>query len=329
MGLRHIIGILNSNNVKKLSVYDISKDSLENVSKQLQSFLNKNIVSFYHIDQLYEDKLNYNIAILSNTASNRQTLLEFVIQKGIKNILVEKPLGQSLKEVENLISYIKKFTKVRCDVNLNMRLYEGFNLLKYDLDNLPQLQGPKTIMINTGSIGIGANGIHYIDLAMFLLNASNYTIDFADIDETVLTSGRGKEFCDFGGIVVAKFANSVGELVGKLILSISSKSTAFGNWEIIATHGKISINEFLGQRVNHYRNKESEMPINRYLADYLEPEIMNFNVTGLSQITTNWLNELDKNNFILPSLEESFLAHKFMFDWLSKSKSFIDKYPIT
>ncbi len=169
MGIRHLIGALDSNIINSIDLFDISQAALDNGRIQLKDNVRNGIVNYIHGDSISEFNNHCDIAIVSSTANNREEILEKVISLGAKHVLVEKPLGQSLEEVMNLFNFCNNFPEVKFDVNLNMRLYPGFIKLKHDLENSKQTLGLKTISINTGSLGIGANGIHYLDLLFFLL----------------------------------------------------------------------------------------------------------------------------------------------------------------
>jgi len=328
MGIRHLIGALDSNIINSIDLFDINQTALDNAKIQLQENFRNNIVNYIQGDSVGEINDHCDIAIVSSTANNREKILEKVIELGAKHVLIEKPLGQSLEEVMNLLNFCNNFPEVKFNVNLNMRLYPGFIKLKYDLDALKQTLGLKTISVNTGSLGIGANGIHYLDLLFFLFGANRYELCYAEIDETILPSGRGVDFADFGGSAVVKFFDNE-KYLGKSMMSISSESTVFGGWEIVAPHARITIDELKSLRINHYRDVLSNLPINRYAAEYLPSVEEFFEAPSLSSITTVWLNEIFDKNDVLPSVKDSLLAHELMFEWLEKSNNYSMLFPIT
>lgn len=328
MGIRHLIGALDSNIINSIDLFDINQTALDNAKTQLKENARNNIVNYIKGDSVSKLDNHCDIAIVSSTANKREEILEKVISLGAKHVLVEKPLGQSLEEVMNLFNFCNNYPEVKFNVNLNMRLYPGFIKLKYDLDTSVQNLGLKTISVNTGSVGIGANGIHYLDLLFFLFGANRYELCYAEIDETILPSGRGVDFADFGGIAVVKFFDSE-EYLGRSMMSISSKSTVLGGWEIVAPHARITIDELKSLRINHYRDPLSNLPINRYAAEYLPFVEEFFEAPSLSSITSVWLNEIFNKNDVLPSVEDSLLAHELMFEWLEKSNNYSTVFPIT
>lgn len=327
MGIRHVQGIIELNIVEKIQIVDINETALENVNNIFSKHPYGNKLAF-GIKSLVEEKGDkFDIGIMASTANDRLSQFEWMVNMGCENILVEKPLGQSYQEVIDFSEAVSKLP-INCFVNLNLRLYDSFIKLKDDMNKKTQLKGKKTISLNTGTLGIGANGIHYLDLFFFLLDADRAKIVAAHIDDAIIPSGRGSQFCDFGGWIVAEFF-SKNELVGTVFLSMSSYSTAFGSIEIIAPNGRIYLNEVEQKRIDTVRNEESTMPINRYFADYLPPQETKAISPFLGELTAKWLESIVEGNVLLPTLEESLKTHALMFDWLKHSNTHSDIFPIT
>jgi predicted dehydrogenase len=178
-------------------------------------------------------------------------------------------------------------------------------------------------------VGIGANGIHYIDLVKFLSGAAQIKVVSAGIDDETIPSGRGPQFGDFGGFAVMDYLAADGEKLARCHFILGSQSTVLGPWEIVGKHGRILIDEFEQTRFNKYRKADSELPIQRYAGDYLPIETEKFEVPFLNDLTEEWLTQLIKGNSILPEIKETLTVHRAMFDWLSHSKKFKIEFPIT
>lgn len=323
MGMRHAAGVLQSKYVDSLTISDISMEALNNAKTNLPNEHAKDL------QFVYSNKIvgTFDVIIIASTAKDRLSLISQILALEPKYLLIEKPLGQSYQDVTTLNNWVTK-TNTKVYVNLNMRMYSFINDLKKDLHNLPQFEGLKQINFTGGTLGIGANGIHYLDLVYYLLDADDAKIIAASIDDTVIPSGRGSDFADFGGWACIHFYKQQ-QLVGKSILSLSSSSTVFGGWEIIGKHGRIRINELEGERVDILRNPQSTMPINRYAADYLPPTSTIISSPFLGDITKNWIDSIKEENVTLPSLDESIKVHRLMFDWLDFSNSYKKIFPIT
>jgi predicted dehydrogenase len=329
MGLRHCLGVLKVARIKNLFVVDVNRSALENAKIQLEDKKNEVNVSYHTLEEVLNSKLDLDIVIVAATAGNRVELCEKLLSFSPKYFLIEKPLGQSYKQVEQLITFFNKHRAIKAFVNLNTRLYKGYQKLKNDLQNLKQLKGHLTISINTGTVGIGANGIHYIDLIKYLTDASSIKIVNAFIDDTIIPSGRGSDFADFGGYAVLDYLNSNEQVLARVHLILSSQSTVLGPWEFVGTNGRVLIDEFEQTRFNKYRKADSELPVQRYAGDYLPMETEKFEVPFLNDLTEEWLNQVLNERFILPEIKESLAVHNAVFEWLNYSNSFKNEFPIT
>ena len=331
MGIRHIQGAMQLSEIQQITIVDIKQESLDNAKNILTTAeANPENKQFDFI--LWEDfaknSPETDIIIDASTAQNRLENAQILLKTNCKHLLVEKPLGQSQKSVQELITFFEN-KNVEVVVNLNMRLYESFNKIRTDLQNMPQLKGFANISVNTGTIGIGANGIHYLDLCLFILDANRVELVAGEIDEILIPSGRGANFGDFGGWATIKFYNNE-TYKGRLQISISSQSTAFGGWEIIAPHGKIQFNEIDGKVHYQIRKEDSIMPISRYFADYQPTETYKFETPFLGDLTKKWLEALIREQKqTLPYLKDALVVHNLMFDWLNLSKTHKDIFPIT
>ena len=322
MGIRHLQGALQVSEVISVMVLDIKQEALDIAKDTVE---NNPKVKYCLLDNFNPE--TFDVCIIASTAGNRKFLCELAARCNCKNVMIEKPLGQSYAEVEELVSYLdtRPYTTA---VNLNMRLYQPVRKLKSDLALISQLQGEKNITLNTGTLGIGCNGIHYLDFIYFILDANRAEIAAAEVDDTLIPSGRGPGFCDFGGWAVIKYYRD-DLLLGTALFSMSAKSTVFGGWEIVAPFGRISIDEIAQKRITSLRKGDSSMPMNRYAADYLSPEEEPFIAPFLGDLTAEWIKGLINGINLLPKIKESLKVHQLMFDWLSHSKTHKEIFPIT
>lgn len=326
MGIRHAEGVLEVDSVEKVCLTDISESSLDNARSQLEIHQGKRKLEFAKSG---ENKGQYDIVIVASTASDRLGICEYAMNFNPKYILVEKPLGQSYKEVEKIV-HLFRGKNVGVSVNLNTRMFDYINVLKSDLDTYPQFKGTKQVNYNGGTVGIGANGVHYIDLLFYLFGANRAELVAAEIEPDLIPSGRGAEFKDFGGWGCIKFFNEYDNYLGRSIISLSSTSTVFGGWDIIGSNGRIRINELEGQRVDILRDPNSTLPINRYAGDYLPPVYHTIHTPFLGDLTKKWIESLISDNIsLLPSIEESLKVHRILFDWLAFSSMYHERFPIT
>lgn len=322
MGVRHLQGALNVKKIEKVILLDINPTAL----KLAQNTVNNDPHLYTCLSKDFKAEL-CDICIIASTANNRKELIDIAFSCGCKYLMIEKPLGQSYSEVEELINYVRNLHMIAV-VNHNMRLWEPIIKLKHDLATFPQMRGDKTFTINTGTLGIGCNGIHILDLMFYLFDADNARIVAAEIDERIIPNGRGIGFCDFGGWAVIKFYKR-DVFVGKLMISMAANSTAYGGWEIIAPFARIVIDEIAETRRTLLRKSDSVMPLYRYAADFEEQPVEKFIAPFLGDLTTLWIDKVTEGVNLLPDMEESLKVHKLMFEWLSYSKTHNKIYPIT
>lgn len=327
MGVRHAQGVISLSFVEEVCLVDIKKEALDNARNLLGTSSDVNKMCFKKLDVISHEQGKYDVCIIATTAGDRKSLCNLAIRFGCKNLMVEKPLGQSFSQVLSLVDEMEKMP-LSVVVNLNMRLYESFKELRSDLALYPQMQGEKVITVNTGTLGIGCNGIHYLDLIYFLLDADRAELVAGEIDETTIPSGRGCEFCDFGGWSTIKFYRAE-KYLGRAIISMSSTSTLFGSWDIVGPHGKIALDEIAGVRVDTLRKVDSSMPISRYAADYLPPVSRTIRSPFLGDLTAEWVRGLNNGMNLLPKISDSLRVHRLMFDWLEKSPTHKSIFPIT
>lgn len=322
MGVRHLQGVLAVKEVENVTILDINQAALDAVSDVFQNDPRLRTALFAEYKPASQDA-----CIIASTARNRKPLIDLAVACSCKNLMIEKPLGQSYKEVEDLVAYLDTLPLTTV-VNLNMRQYECIKKLARDLVAIPQAQGPKTITLNTGTLGIGCNGIHYLDKMFFILGADRAKIVDAEVEDTIIPSGRGGDFCDFGGWAVIKFYEGE-QYVGRALISMAATSTVFGGWEIVAPFARFSIDEIAATRTTILRKEDSQMPMNRYAADFGDPIVEKYEAPFLGDLTTAWIEGLLIGKNELPQVKESLKAHKLMFDWLSYSKTHKDIFPIT
>lgn len=326
MGQRHAAGAADVAAVNKVTLADISADALQTAKNNMAANAHAGKYDFKLIAEI-DGSEQFDIGIIAATAQNRIGLCELAVKSACKFVLVEKPLGQSMQEVKAVMNYFKG-TPAQAYVNLNMRVYPDSLKLKKDLNNKPQLAGKKVFTVNTGTVGIGANGIHYLDYLFFLTDADRAEVAAAEIDETMIPSARGPQFKDFGGWCAINLFKS-NERVARAYISVNPESTVFGGWDIVCPHGRITINESNGKRMDYIRKADSEMPIQRYNADYETPVETGFDSPFLGDLTRAWIEGIGRGEHLLPSIEEALPSHKLMFDWLSHSKTHSGTFPIT
>lgn len=328
MGVRHAQGALKVTTIANITMVDIMPEALANAKETLSKDAPSGMVlDFLLLGDFEKNVQNFDVCIIASTASNRKATLDMLEKTNCQYVLVEKPLGQSKNEVDDLLQYTSTLS-AQVAVNLNMRLYDNFINLKKTLNEVSQYQGQKVISLNIGSVGIGANGIHYLDLCAFLLDADRTELVGGEIETATLPSGRGTQFGDFGGWCTVKFYKG-DTYQGRAHLSITAQSSAFGGWQIICPNARVAFNEVEQTITHQVRKADSQLPVYRYAADYEPPQTSPFAAPFLGDLTAKWLEGIAKGEQILPTIENALQAHDLMFEWLSLSTTHQEVFPIT
>lgn len=324
MGMRHAHSALEVSVLDNIYIADIAAQSLENAQNELSGHSNAGKLHFLNVSEL--GSINADIAIIATTALARLNTCKQVLACSPKYVLIEKPMDQSYSDAVAIADLFDSSNVVTA-VNFVNRLFPFYKQLKEDLHNWPQFAGTKNIMFNGGAIGIGVNGIHLIDLMFHLLNANKATLIAGEIEETLIPSGRGTHFADFGGWASVHFFNKEDVYLGRASISLSATSSIYGGWDIVGSNARVRVNPFEGERINQLRKEDSNMPVYRYQADYLPAETVHIQIPQQA-LTKDWIINILEGKNILPTATEALPSHKLLFDWLSLSKTYKDTFPI-
>ena len=131
IGLRHLQGLTNLPD-NQIEFYLLDKDySYKKRFKKEIKEINQNysLKENINIDEL--EKIKFELVIISTTASDRSKILFEILNKiNTKYILIEKPICQSVKELEEL----RKITKKKIFVNFPRRYCDWHKNIKNKLD---------------------------------------------------------------------------------------------------------------------------------------------------------------------------------------------------
>tara|TARA_B100000073_G_scaffold130160_1_gene106636 strand:+ start:973 stop:1929 length:957 start_codon:yes stop_codon:yes gene_type:complete len=195
IGSRHLQGLAASDKVKSVAVVDPSSFSLERALERWMSIPNHKNIAFQSFQHACELPLtDYDFAIIATNATNRLQHLQFVCDLGIKNILSEKLLFQSLNELEQANKLCEK---------RGINLYTNY-VYRYasPWQHLASVLGGCVfkMVINAGDIGLATNLPHWLDLFGFLSQGELSNLNISILGQTY-PSKRGQGLLDFSGIV--------------------------------------------------------------------------------------------------------------------------------
>ena len=165
VGRRHIQGLGQSESKLEVHIYDRSSESLETCKVFFNAIANevRNInFSFYNnLDDLGKASALYNLTIIASTADERPKQIKSILANvNAKNWLLEKPLAQSAKELDDLELSL---SGLNVWINHFRRTVPWHQELQKLYFNNQQVE----IIISGSEIGIGCNISHLVDLVNY------------------------------------------------------------------------------------------------------------------------------------------------------------------
>lgn len=306
MGLRHFRGLVEIDG--EVYVVDLRREAEKDLRRAAAEHAAKAKVSFCSsLCEVPFGKIQLDAAILSETAQGRLDRFRFLVDHGIKNILIEKPLEQSRKRFHELL-------RVAQDNKLQVRCNHYRRSLPF-YAQLRERGGPFQIIVTGGAFGLGCNGVHWLDLAAYLAKSRSAEMLFGEIEATEIASGRGPAFRDYGGRGLFAFEDG-----SRLFLSCSADSSASAvamitlpDWQCV-----VDLNQDLA--IVCERDPASANPNYLYGVDYSRREVRGIESVQFSELTKGWIHWLQGHGKCpLPSLEEAALGHELLFDLLGTS----------
>lgn len=301
MGLRHLSGLAKAG--FSIFIQDPNHNALSNAYNHLQNLgLNKN--NLFSYDENSPEI--FDVAIFSEPANYRMSSVKsFLSSRRAKKILLEKPLSNNKDELNKIVTLLEKAGSLDiCEVHFTRRCFPHIQVLKQLCNGEENL----SVMANGGAIGLGCNGIHYIDFFRFLINEKMPEVIFSSISEHLIQSGRGKEYSDFGGDFIlqnggAKFFGSFSShSAANVILTVKGKN-------FISTVDYNQSKMFINQK-----NDDINAPIYRYGFGFEQSELQGDFALDPSDAVRKW----SLNLIQFPSLSQAVETHKILFEVLEK-----------
>jgi predicted dehydrogenase len=231
------------------------------------------------------------VVIAATPARDRVALLEKVLSASPRAVIVEKPLCQSMREYEKIIS-LQDGCPTDVYVNFQKRTYPLYREIKERLDS----RGTAFFHALAPG-GLACGGIHSLDLMVWLLDFADYEIVHAACSRTFESKRRG--FFDLEGEVV--FVTD-----GGVLCSLRA----------VAGDGLVT---------NHLSSDKEEILINEIVGTLLVSrfpdfqEVRNVHIPYVSEITGKIVRAIidGREPVGLPDVHQAFLAHRILFDYLA------------
>lgn len=195
LGSRHLQGLLKQTE-ERLTVYivDPSTESLKIAKQRAEEIMHTH--SIHYMNGWEKLPHYFDVAIIATNANIREEIVtQLLTNHEIKYLILEKILFQNLEAFKIVGDLIEK-KKVSTWVNHPRRLFDSYIKLKQNLNP----ESPKVYQITGGNWGLGCNGLHFLDLILFLSGSSLLSLDTDWMDTEILESKR-KGFVEFTGTI--------------------------------------------------------------------------------------------------------------------------------
>lgn len=176
-------------------VFDQNIDSLETAQKDHDV---ESKYLFNDFKKLCESGVP-DLAVIATTTPSHCDFGVQLAKHGVKYLMIEKPLGPSIAQCEELIEQCNKY-ETRVAVNYMFRflpiVQEVKQLLASEL-----IGGFTSLTVNSINTGIAMMGSHCIDLLEFFSESSSEKVS-AWLKDSDVANPRGSQYSDSGGLTV-------------------------------------------------------------------------------------------------------------------------------
>lgn len=195
--------------------------------------------------------------IIATTADSHCALTCMAAERGVKYILVEKPLAVSLEECDRMIRICNNHG-ARLSVNHQMRFMEQYSKPKALLDS-DVYGGFKSMTVVGGNFGMSMNGTHYLEAFRYMSGEDPVEVT-AWFDPGTVANPRGAKFEDRAGSIRVTTASGK-----RLYIEIGSEQGHGLEVIYAGRNGLISVSELTGNMTATARQPEYRvLPTTRY-----------------------------------------------------------------
>lgn len=216
------------------------------------------------IEDVPQDRA-FDLAIDARPNQDRLSMLKEFLARKIPHLVIEKPHATSMAESAEMIALLKSAPHTP---RVLSPFYERYGQ-HYQADTLAQLNaGPlKSMVLSAGAIGLGCNGIHFVDLANHLFQAEPVEV-YARLQPGSIPSPRGPQFMDDSGTMIVQYPNN-----RECVLHLLPDSSVGISIALQYAHGKIQIMNQIHPTWTWYRQPEEtwEDPYYRTSRELLVP----------------------------------------------------------
>ena len=275
MGRRHVKGLVRAG--FSVTAYDINDGLQEIVNKELLAAgLPLGNVTFTRAIPTG----NFDVAVFAETTASRlQNFKQFLSHAKAARILLEKPMSADPDEVRafHAVALAHDVADIT-QVNFVRRHWPHLHKLAERCAQEERF----TVTLNGGAIGLGCMGIHYLDTFLALSGDEMPDVTWSELSKTLVASGRGAQFTDFGGDFVLTGPRS------RLMASLEAGSSANVLMTVRGSHFLAQVDYTDMRWKISARKKDSALPNYRYGADYILEEDELLKLPAMDEFTHDW-----------------------------------------
>jgi predicted dehydrogenase len=151
--------------------------------------------------------------VVTTNGPSHHALAIAAMQRGVKRVLVSKPLACTLSDAEEMVRMADE-NQVRLAVDHGLRHDSTYKWINEKIQS-GEWGALRSVYVMRNGIGLGCLGVHSFDLVNSLVKSHPMEVT-GWIDEPVWENPRGSEFTDPGGLVVMRYQNGVKGIVSQL-----------------------------------------------------------------------------------------------------------------
>ena len=240
------------------------------------------------------------VVIFSETTTVRlENFRKLLSRARIGRLLLEKPITANPDQHETFLSLARDHgIAERTQVNFIRRAWPHVQRLAEMCSREKQF----VMTLNGGAIGLGCNGIHYLDTFLCFSAEERPSVRWAELSKSRVASGRGEQFVDFGGDFVLEGTR------GRLLASLSADSSSGVVMTVRGEHFMAQVDYSDLQWKLARRKPGSLLPNYRYGADYEIVEQGELEIPAMDAVTEAWA----LGRIQLPGLEQALVTHRLL-----------------
>lgn len=293
IGRRHLQAVSALDLPAGIACYDSRPDALES----LPGFCAENGVDVSRIQVIEKiEELNRAVTketavIVATTAKGRKDIIASLIARQPLAILAEKPLCQSLKEYDQIVSLAAKY-RVPVYVNFSRHMLDFYQDIHSQINDAKR----KSFYAHFPG-GMACIGIHMLELMTWMLGAKTFKLISSSCGKVYETKRQG--FYDFSGEMLIE-ANKG----GMAYLSATEKEDVF-SIGIFSESAEFVVYEFAKKMVRADSSRNAQFS--------------DIHIPFTSQLTDKVIRELEarRATSLLPDISHCRLAHKILFEYMA------------